>query len=456
MKKRRAFPGQGGGTVNRRSMLQALGIVGAVATFAPRVLAAEPTGITPQGVADAWLAGLAPIEMAAARERMTDPRVAGQHAGLNRFTHNRALFGPRDRDITTPNNDTLYSSAWVDLTRGPVTLTVPDTPGRYLSVAIMDMYTNDNMVLGARCQGGAAGRYTLVGPDHRGPLDRRTLRVATPHAWVLGRVLVDGPSDLDAAHAAQDRLSMKGPEAGPYAPTAIRSDDWPEYFRSVDILLHADPPQSLAGFETLRAMKARSATFDRAAFGADAKLIDEGVAQAKAFLGAARGLIKFENGWQYPKPNLGNYGDDFRYRGLVAIAGLGALPRSEAMYMRAAGDTGKGVFLSDKTWRFSVPAALPVDAFWSLTMYEATPDGQFFLADNPIDRYAIGDRTRGLNKGPNGAVDLWIARSDPGGDRRSNWLPAPPKGPYAVILRTYLPRPEMMDGRYRLPPLEEV
>ena len=97
--------------------------------------------------------------------------------------------------------------------------------------------------------------------------------------------------------------------------------------------------------------------------------------------------------------------------------------------------------------------ALPVNGFWSLTIYEATPEGQFFLTENPLRRYAIGDRTRGLRTAPNGGVDIWIGRDDPGGARTANWLPAPRRGPWAVTLRAYLPKPELLSGAYRLPPL---
>jgi hypothetical protein len=101
--------------------------------------------------------------------------------------------------------------------------------------------------------------------------------------------------------------------------------------------------------------------------------------------------------------------------------------------------------------RFPGNAQPPVDAFWSLTMYEATPEGQFFLVENPLGRYSIGDRTPGLARGADGSLEIWIARSDPGGARSANWLPAPASGPFTLSFRAYLPRPELLDGRYRLP-----
>ncbi len=435
--------------MDRRRILQ-ISAAAAATGLAPRGFAQTPGAPTAEGVADAWLASLALIEMAAARARMLDLTSPGQHAGLNVFVHTRKLIEAGDRAITTPNNDTLYSSAFIDLTKGPVTLTVPDAGRRYLSVAVMDMYTNNNVVLGARTPGGAAGTYTLMAPGST-QTGQRVLKVATPHAWVLARTLVDGPEDMAAAHRVQDGLEVKGPAAGPYPKYATRMDAWPDYFKSVDALLQADPAPTQAGLAAVAALKAKG--FDRAALGADAARVDAGVEQAKAFLGVARSRMNFKDGWLYPAPELGNFGDNYRYRAVVALSGIGALVPAEAIYMRAAGDNGDGRFNGDGVYRLSLPGALPVNAFWSLTMYQATPDGQSFFAENPIGRYAIGDRTRGLKKSANGSLDIWISRTDPGGDRSSNWLPAPRTGPFGMVMRAYLPKPELLQGSYKLPPV---
>ena len=89
-------------------------------------------------------------------------------------------------------------------------------------------------------------------------------------------------------------------------------------------------------------------------------------------------------------------------------------------------------------------------------MYRMTPEGQFYFFDNPIARYAIGDRTAGLRRGPEGSIDIWMSRGDPGGARRANWLPTPPDGPFGVVLRAYLPRAELLEGEYFLPPVQAV
>jgi hypothetical protein len=440
--------------MDRRRFSQ-LAAAATVAGSGSPLAAAPAPSLTEDSIAAAWLATLPLIEAAAARARMTDPTARIKMAGLNAFVHARVLVNARFHAITTPNNDTLYSQAFVDLTKGPVKLTIPDVGARYQSVAIMDMYTNNNAVLGRRTPGGAAGTWTLVGPGMSAPAGAKVVKVSTPHAWLLARTLVDGPSDIDAAHKAQDGLILNGSPVGDMAPTAPRAAAWPDYFRSADLLLASDPPPTRAGLAGFDALKARAPNFDPAALGADSAIVDAGVKKAKTLLAAASAHSPFEQGWQYPKPDLGNFGEDIAYRAIVSVAAIGALVPEEAMYLRAQGEEGI-LFHGDGLYRLSLPAALPVDAFWSLTMYEATADGQFFFTENPINRFSIGDRTPGITKSASGGVDVWMSRTDPGGVKSSNWLPAPKAGPFAMILRAYLPKAELLNGHYRVPAITAV
>jgi hypothetical protein len=434
---------------------------GFIADMAASLVAGRATAGTPapadlrKAARNAWLFALPLIEMAALRARRNP--ISGEPAPINAFTHARSLAGPKSRAVTSPNADTLYSSAFVDTTKGPVCLEVPDCGKRYLSVQIMDMYTNNNFILSPRTPGGAPGEWRLLSPDSE-PRSSRDLRLTTPHAWVLVRILVDGPSDLSAVHAIQDRLVLEGPALPPSLNDATRTSSWPVYFAAAEQLLNSDPPQFKNGLDAF--MRVRDAgsgrDFSRAGYTAEAvAAIDAGVAEAAAIARSSRLRKGFIDGWTYPRPDLGEFGENFIFRAIVAITGLGALNPAEAMYMRPAGD-GDGLFEGDGLYRLSLSGPIPVDAFWSLTMYESIGDGRFFLTENPLNRYAIGDRTEGLVHGPDGALDIWIGRSDPGGARTANWLPAPEKGPFALTLRAYLPRPELLSDAYRLPAIVQV
>lgn len=400
---------------------------------------------------DAWIYTLPLIEVATTRQR---GQALGQRMGV--FAHVRHLANHRHRAVTTPNNDTLYSTAQIDLSSGPVTITLPATGSRYFSLALMDAYTNNFAILGTRTTGAEGGTFRLVGPADAAE-GWNVIRSPTDHVWALARILVDGPHDLEAAREVQAGLSMQGPACEAPGPYAARSAPWPEYFASAAALMRANAPPvtdrvALGGMAALGLLDG----FDAARFSeAEGAEIQAGVDEArKAVRKGGLGGADFVEGWSYPNARLGDFGQDYLYRAAVALSGLAALPPVEAMYMRAEGPLPRALFDGNAAWRlsFSPDGHLPVNAFWSLSLYEATDDGQFFFADNPLDRYAIGDRTPGLKTNPDGSLDIWIGHRNPGPERESNWLPAP-AGPFALFMRAYLPKPELLDGGYRLPPV---
>ena len=174
--------------MTRRSVVTGLGAAAALGR--QEASAQQPGGIEQDAFA-AWLYVLPLIEMASARARLTAGRPNGQTAPNNVLMHAPALAGPQSRLITAPNRDTIYSSAFIDLTSGPITIRLPETQCRYFSVAVLDMYTNAGVVLGTRTTGSGAGTYRLIGPTDA-PRDDHDRRLATPHGWLLVRTLADG------------------------------------------------------------------------------------------------------------------------------------------------------------------------------------------------------------------------------------------------------------------------
>jgi hypothetical protein len=398
----------------------------------------------------AWLFTLPLTEIATTRAR-------GHAAGsrMNSFGHMRRLADHRARAVTTPNNDTFYSTAQVDLSQGPVTITLPPTGERYISLQLMDAYSNSFAVLGTRTTGGAGGTFTLVGPTDAVE-GGKVVRAPTNHVWALARILVDGPHDAAAAQAVQQGISMQGPAVETPGPFAPRGAIWSEYFASAARLMALNPPRVTDGAVLERMAPLGLSDFDPARFSPEeVAAIEAGVTEARA--ASRRGGLSgagFTEGWSYPSPRLGDFGQDYGLRASVAVSGLAALPPAEAMYMRAEGELRRALFDGAKAWRLHFPAdrLLPVNSFWSLSLYEATEDGQFFFTDNPLGRYAIGDRTEGLTTNPDGSLDIWIGHARPASERASNWLPAP-EGPFALFMRAYLPKPELLEGGYRLPPV---
>jgi hypothetical protein len=259
-------------------------------------------------------------------------------------------------------------------------------------------------------------------------------------------------------HAVQNAIRLEAAPAGRPVDAVARGAPWQTYFAGAAALLAESPPRA-TDLAILRRMAplgiGPGLTFSPERFSpAQAAEIAAGVAEARRLVGDERGSMQVVDGWTYPRPSLGDFDQDYLFRAQVALTGLAALTPSEAVYMRAVAPDGGFEFAPGSAWRLRFPPGrrLPVDAFWSLTLYERTPENQLYMAANPLNRYSIGDRTPGLRASPDGGLDIWIGHADPGRARRSNWLPAP-AGPFSLNLRAYLPRPELQDGRYRTPRL---
>jgi len=395
----------------------------------------------------AWLYLLPLTEIASVRSRIL---AAGP---ANNMVHQQQLLTTKTQRVTSPNNDTLYSRAIIDLRAGPVEVTVPPSGDRYLSVALMDMLTNNFAILGTRTTGRNGGRFVVVGPN--GAAVPGAIRAPSDSVFILGRTLADGPEDMAAARRVQTGIVVSGPvSAAPWAAAPNRDAPWPAVFAAAAPLLAETgiPVTDNALLERIAPLGFSRSGFKPPAFSAtEIAEIEAGISDARTTAMRVTGGTLTVDGWAYPGPSLGRFNQNYEFRAQIALTGLFALPTDEAIYTRSVGDAADGLFHGGAyRLHFKAGALPPVDAFWSLTAYEATPAGQFFFADNPIDRYAIGDRTPGLKKNRDGSLDIWITRADPGPDKRSNWLPAPQKA-FMLSLRAYLPQQKLVSGAYRFP-----
>ena len=433
--------------MRRRDLL----VAGAAASLAAPAFA---SAFALQGAAmEAFIYTLPMVEVARVRARLLG---AGLPAG--RFFGQGALATPDARTVTTPNNDTIYATAFIDLSNGPATLTVPPLGARYASFAIMDMVSDNIAVLGTRTTGQDGGVFTLVGPT--AAAEPGAIRSPTPWVWALARVLVAGPDDLPAAKALLSGFKVAAAPAGKPAPGADRNGGWQDYFKAANALLLENPPPATDA-KALRQMAALglgSPSFDPVKFTPEeAAAIAAGVVSARQRLRGPGFGGKRVGGWIFQASDTGAFFQDYLGRARIAVGGLAALPPAEAMYLTAVPPVGRA-FDGDHLWRlhFAKGMTPPVDAFWSLTMYEAAPEGGFYLTRNPVNRYAIGDRTPGLTTGGDGSLDIWISRTDPGEARSANWLPAPANGPFSLVLRAYLPQPLLLSETYAPPAIEQL
>ena len=388
-------------------------------------------------------------------------------ASLTELTHMRRLSGPADRWVTAPNNDTLYSFAWLDLANGPVRLTMPDTQGRYDSVALIDAYTDNISILGRRETGTRAGEFLVVGPHWDGPLPEgsRVIRASTDDVVVLVRLLVDGEPDLAAARALQDGFKLAPLDAGTSRPlwkslAGPQASPAERYLSLVNEMIERDPPPAyerslLEAFAPIGICGARCSW---AALSPDLQArwneaLPRMLQQLKSH---ARMGERLPSGWTQVRPTIGRFGTDYAFRAEVALAGLLALEPAEAIYPTVSVDQHHEPFDGSRRYHLHLPAGgVPVDAFWSLTMYQLEEDGRLFLSENPIQRYSIGDRTPGLQRNADGSIDLWIQRDAPAAAKRPNWLPAA-AGRFVLMMRAYQPRAEFRDQRFELEAVERL
>jgi len=324
-----------------------------------------------------------------------------RHLPSNFLLHNRNLATAASRLITAPNADTLYSLAFVDLRGGPVRIDVPEMGARYYSIALMDMYTNDFAYIGRRTNGTQAGSFLLVGPGQkREPDNQAVIMAPTPTVVLLSRILVTNPHDLGNVHRLQDGIVLTAPGKVPAEPRPIAPlpGNGVNFVSVVNQAFAENPPPRvdeavlgrIAAVGVGRSAGPMTAEIERA--------WNEHFADVQRQLVVASRRQNPIEGWTYPAVDIGRFGTDYDTRARVALSGLLANVREEDMGLTAVADNMGAPLLSEHAYRLRLPRRMPVGAFWSLTMYELNPDGRLFFFENPLQRYAIGDRTEGLRR----------------------------------------------------------
>ena len=391
---------------------------------------------------------------------------------------NQLTFQPTRSDATTrivvaPNTDTLYAVAPLDLRGGPFALTLPEIRGRYYSFQLLSAYTDSFAYIGTRATHGRAGTWVITPPGWRGRLPKGVTHISSPtnQMLLLGRFLVADDADVANVHALGNRMklqtlsAMTGGATQPEPPPIGQPVGTPQsvgttgvgFFDELGDALAINPPvdrrerRTLAGFAPLGIGPARhpsTEVTDPAVQAALAAGVQEG---QRLIASKASALGETSNGWT-TNLHVGRYDHDALLRAFVAEIGWGANVPAEAVYASSGRDTSGAPYDGNRSYvlHFRRGELPPVNAFWSVTMY--APD-RFFVA-NPINRYAIGDRTPGLQYGKNGSLDIYIQHDPPSG-HESNWLPAP-SGPFSLSMRLYLPKPSAIEGRYRYPMVRAV
>ena len=389
---------------------------------------------------------------------------------MGTLQHARAFPSASFRTVVRPNFDTLYSSAWVDVGREPYLIELPAIEDRFFMLPIYDMWTDVVASPGTRTHGARAATFALCSPDWRGILPEGVERidVTTPVVWLIGRTETRGAHDVALVHGLQDRMRL--------APLSSWPDEAHELGASDESLDGRTPPvrqvDQMGGAEFFtrglrlggvhrphatdwnvttrmaRAGLAIGSDLDPSRLEVDLlEVLEATPARSRRILAERAHTIAANiNGWS-TIDDLGVYANAYVKRALIARGGLGANPVEESLYPNLSLDAHGEALHGSRRYalRFAPGAYPPADAFWSLTVYDR--DG--FPVANEIERHALGSRDE-LEVDVDGSLEILLAHERPADRALANWLPVP-EGDFVVTLRLYLPREEVLLGRWRAP-----
>ena len=426
---------------------------------------------------EAYIYGYSLVTMEMTRRNLTNTvKPEGTKAPMGQFASLKAYPDPKFKAVTAPNADTLYSSAWLDLSAEPYVLSVPAADDRYYLMPMLSAWTDVFAVPGKRTTGTGAQTYVITGPNWTGgtPAGLEVLQSPTALVWIIGRIYCTGtPEDYDAVHKMQSELKLvplsaygKSYTAPDGAVDASIDEKVPvrdqvngmapkDYFALLAKLLKDNPPGPQDGV-----IVAKLATlglevgkdYDLAAQSAEIQAAME--AAPKAAIPAVMAQFKHAgvlvNGWTF-STDTGFYGKDYLQRAFITAIGLGANRPEDAIYPTTKVDGTGRKLTGGKRYEVHFDGGLPpVNGFWSLTMYDA----EYFFVENPINRYSVSPRTD-LKADAKGAVTLYVQNESPGKDLESNWLPAP-KGDFILMFRFYAPGTPILNGTWSPPPVTAV
>jgi len=403
-------------------------------------------------------------------------RTNPEYKGLwNQIWNSARLFTPADKAIQSPNSDTLYSFVGADLRSEPLVLTVPAMEKeRYFSVQLIDYYTFNFDYIGTRTTGNGGGSFLLAGPGWKGETPKgvkKVFRCETELAFPGYRTQLFNPGDIENVRKVQAGYKVQPLSAflGQPAPKAAPAIDFikpltpaqerksPEFFNILNFVLQFCPTNPsetklMERFATIGVGAGK--TIDASKLSSELKTaVEQGMADAWADLARLQKRIDAH------EVTLGDmFGtreylkNNYLYRMAAAVNGIYGNSKQEAMYPIYALDAdGKKLEGANRySVRFAPGQLPPVNAFWSLTMYEMP---QSLLVANPLNRYLINSpMLPQLKRDADGGLTLLIQNESPGKDQEANWLPAP-KGPFVIAMRLYWPKPEALDGQWKQPPL---
>jgi hypothetical protein len=424
------------------------------------------------------------ITMDITRKQLTNTDKGFGRGPMNVF-HNVPAYPPAsDKSVVRTNYDTLYSITYLDLLKEPVVVSVPDTAGRFYILPMLDMWTDVFASAGSRTTGTQAANFLVTPPGWRPDLrdrfidelklPRNTQRIdaPTPYVWIIGRTKTDGPADYEAVRKIQAGFNVTplsdwgktprpvefkvDPSVDMKTPPREQVDTMPvgRFFAYAAELMGQQPPH-ITDQPILAQMKKLGIEPGKPF---DITKVDPIIAKGldtapeagqKLMDWKLPTIARVVNGWSMNTDTMGVYGNYYLKRAIVTRLGLGANLPEDAIYpLNLADETGKPLDGSNKyTIHFDKGSTPPVNAFWSITMYD--PEGNAYR--NNLDRQAVSSWMPFVFNA-DGSLDVYFQNENPGKNKEANWLPSP-KGGFNLTMRMYSPKAEALTGRWNPPPI---
>jgi len=464
--------------MRRRGLLAAT-----AAALAPAVPRAQPSTPALDELARRATIYLFPVyEMCRARWRATVDETNPLRQRLNRFRHDDQLGGHHSV-MTVPRDDLLHSSAWLDLSIEPLFLTVPPLGDLYYWYAFLDLFTNNFASVSHRLHGGAPPPHMIVAPHWNGDASSEVevIRAPTNSVWLLGRLLVEDPDEIERVGILQRRTLLETPDmrnerrilesgelmrhraTAPPEPVADwRAPNADDPFDLFDTTLRALGRSRLGerdramfeGFAPLRLRPGRK--FDHRGFSkAEQQRIEAGIREALAEIrDAASRFGSTHDGWTYGEGHTVNV-DDHLHRAHVASTGLGAIGPPEAILVTCSTDADGRPLSGTNRYRLAFTAGVlpPTRTLWTLAAYPVEAEGPAFLFNDATGRLSVGESETGLQRGADGSLTIALQHEPPEDGHTANWLPTP-AGSMQLVLHVYAPEESLLTGRYRLPAIQ--
>lgn len=465
--------------------LKALALTGAILAFFPFTAVRAQTAVTPAEARviakEAYIYGFPMVDGYRIQHAyFVNHQNPEYKAPWNQIRNIPRVYTPEDKAIQTPNSDTPYSMAGLDLRAEPVVLTVPAIEkNRYFSVQLIDLYTHNFAYVGSRTTGNGGGSFLIAGPDWKGEMPKgiaQVIRTETELAIAAYRTQLFTPRDLEnvkkiqAGYKVQPLSAFLGQVAARTAPaidfitplTPETQKTSLEFFNILNFVLsfcptHPSEKDLMARFAKIGVGAGK--TLDATKFSPELrKAIQDGMADAwQAFAEFKKSQI--DTGKVTAGDVLGSreiLKNNYLYRMAAAVLGIYGNSKAEAMYPVYSLDAAGEMLDGSKhryTLRFAPGQLPPVNAFWSLTMYKLP---ESLLVANALNRYLLNSPMLSqFKRDADGGITFYIQDTSPGVDKEANWLPAP-KGPFIMFMRLYWPKPEALEGEWKQPPLQRM